>query len=134
MDKIHHARRTANPGRRAFLGFTAAGLAVPLGAMAPASWRTGRSSLLDTLGRAPICRVAAGTDAIAPGATPREIKIIWNSNAVCTVGRPVAEQRGYFAKRNLKVEKINFVGRDRPVAGALASGKADAGVGMAWVG
>ena len=133
MDKIDFARRTADPGRRAFLGLTAAGLAVPLGAMAPASWRTSRPPLLDTLGHPPICRVAAGTDAVAPGATPREIKMIWNSNALWTVGVPVAEQRGYFAKRNLKVEKINLSGATDQLLEAVASGKADAGPGMAWV-
>jgi len=59
--------------------------------------------------------------------------MIWNSNAICTVGVPVAEELGYFAKRNLKVEKINLSGATDQLLEALASGKADAGPGMAWV-
>ena len=129
MDKIHHARRTANPGRRAFLGFTAAGLAVPLGAMAPASWRSGRSSIFDALSNAPICRVAA--EAVAPGPTPREIRLCWNANSVCHTGIATADLHGYFARHNLKVERINFSGASDQLLELLASGKADAGVGMA---
>jgi NitT/TauT family transport system substrate-binding protein len=133
MENVDHLVAHSIAGRRKFLRIAASGVAaVPLGAMAPASWRTDRSSLLDTLGRAPICRVAAGIDAVAPGATPREIKIVWNANALCTVGVPVAEQRGFFAERNLKVEKVNIAGSVDQLLESLASGKADAGAGMAW--
>ena len=129
MDKIHHTRRTTNPGRRAFLGFTAAGLAVPLGAMAPASWRSGRSSAFDALSNPPICRVAA--EVVAPGPTPREIRLCWNANSVCHTGIATADLHGYFARHNLKVERINFSGASDQLLELLASGKADAGVGMA---
>ncbi len=129
MDKIRYARRTANPGRRAFLGLTAAGLAVPLGAMAPASWRTGRSSTFDALGSSPICRAAA--EAVAPGATPREIRLCWNANAVCQLELRPPICTAYFARHNLKVERINFSGASDQLLELLASGKADAGVGMA---
>ena len=130
MDKIRHRRRATHPGRRSFLGLAASGLVVPLGAMAPAAWRT-RSSLLDELEHPPICLAAAGTTAVAPGATPREIKICWNANSVCNVGVAVADQNGFFARHNLKVEKINFAGATDQLLELLASGKADAGVGMA---
>ena len=103
MDEFRHTHPASSPGRRAFLGFAAAGLAVPLGAMAPASWRTGRSLPLDDGGRSPICRVATAAPAIAPGATPRELKICWNANSVCNVGIAVADQNGFFARHNLKV-------------------------------
>jgi NitT/TauT family transport system substrate-binding protein len=59
--------------------------------------------------------------------------MIWNANALCTVSVPVAEQLGFFAKRNLKVEKINLSGATDELLAAIASGKADAGPGMAWV-
>jgi NitT/TauT family transport system substrate-binding protein len=118
-------------GRRSFLRFAASGVAIPLGAMAPARLRTDRSLLLDTLDHPPICRAAAQAPAIAPGATPRELKITWNTNAVCNVGVAVADQLGYFARHNLKVEKINFAGATDQLLELLASGKADAGVGMA---
>ena len=79
----------------------------------------------------PICRVAADVNAVAPGSSPRELKITWNTNAVCNVGVAVADTQGFFAKRNLKVEKINFAGATDQLLELLASGKADAGVGMA---
>ncbi|MBV8869080.1 MAG: ABC transporter substrate-binding protein, partial [Acetobacteraceae bacterium] len=127
MAKNHHTHPALSPDRRAFLRLAASGLAVPLGAMAPASWRAGRPSALD----APICRVAAGAAATAPGGAPRKIKISFSPNAVCTVGIPVAEQRGFFSRRNIEIEKINFsTGADQMME-LLASGKADAGVGMA---
>jgi NitT/TauT family transport system substrate-binding protein len=129
MDKLHNAWRTANPGRRTFLGLTAAGLAVPLGAMAPASWRSGRSSTFDALSNPAICRAAA--EAVAPGPTPREIRLCWGATAVCHTGVAAADQLGYFARHNLKVQRINFSGASDELLELIASGKADAGVGMA---
>ena len=120
-------------GRRAFLGLAATGLAVPLGGMAPGTMRAPRSSLQDLLEHPPICRVAADTSLIAPGATPREVKMMWNSNAICTVGVPVAEHLGLFAKHNIKIEMVNVSGTVDQILEALASGKVDAGYGMAWV-
>jgi NitT/TauT family transport system substrate-binding protein len=131
MDEIRNARRAAGPRRRAFLRLGAPALLLPLGAMAPVSWQARRSLLPDTIGRPPICRVASEVTAVAPGSVPRELKITWNTNAVCNVGVAVADERGFFAKRNLKVEKINFAGATDQLLELLASGKADAGVGMA---
>jgi NitT/TauT family transport system substrate-binding protein len=133
MSEVIQQRRRIAGGRRAFLGLAATGLAVPLGGMAPAPMRAVRSSLQKTLDQPPICRVAADISAIAPGAKPREIKIMWNSNGICTVGVPVAEQLGFFAKRNIKIEKVNVSAAADQILEALASGKVDAGYGMAWV-
>ena len=63
---------------------------ISLGAMAPASWRTGQSWLTNTVTHPPICRVAADVNAVAPGSSPRELRITWNTNAVCNVGVAVA--------------------------------------------
>ena len=101
MSLKHHFTTSNHPGRRAILGFAATGLTVPLGAMAPASWRIPRLPF-----DAPICRAAA--EAVAPGSTPREIRLVWGATAVCHTGIAAADQMGYFAKRNLKVERINF--------------------------
>jgi hypothetical protein len=78
MDDIRNTRRAAGSGRRAFLRLSAPALLLPLGAMAPVSWQTRRSSLPDTVGRPPICRVASEVTAVAPGSVPRELKITWN--------------------------------------------------------
>jgi NitT/TauT family transport system substrate-binding protein len=131
MDKTRNSDLTARPGRRALLRFGASSLAIPLGAMAPAAWRIGQTPLPDAVTHPPICRVAANVTAVAPGTAPRELKITWNTNAVCNVGVAVADTQGFFAKRNLKVEKINFAGATDQLLELLASGKADAGVGMA---
>jgi NitT/TauT family transport system substrate-binding protein len=114
--------------RRRVLSFVAAGFAAPVGAAA-AAWRSGHS-LTDAVRHGSICTVA-NTGAIAPGATVREIKISFSPNAVCTVGIPVAEQLGFFARRNIKAEKINFSTTSDQLLELLASGKADAGVSMA---
>ena len=50
---------------------------------------------------------------------------------MCNVGVAVADQLGFLRRRNLKVEKINFAGATDQLLELLASGKADAGVGMA---
>ena len=43
----------------------------------------------------------------------------------------MAQTKGYFTKRNLDVELINFGGSTDQLLEAIATGKADAGVGMA---
>jgi hypothetical protein len=89
-ESIQQRRRFAT-GRRAFLGLAATGLAVPLAGMAPSTMRAPPSSLQDALEHQPICRVAADKSLIAPGATPREVKMMWNSNGICTVGVPAGQ-------------------------------------------
>jgi NitT/TauT family transport system substrate-binding protein len=131
MDEIQNAPGAASIRRRALLRYSASGLVIPLGAMAPISWRTSQTSLSNSLKNPPICHVAADIGAVAPGSSPRELKITWNTNAVCNVGVAVADTQGFFTKRNLKIEKINFAGATDQLLELLASGKADAGVGMA---
>src|SRR6202000_815422 len=58
-------------------------------------------------------------------------KLTWNATAICTSGVPVAQQKGFFAKRNLDVELVNFGGSTDKLLEAIATGKADAGIGMA---
>jgi NitT/TauT family transport system substrate-binding protein len=85
---------------------------------------------LALLDQAPICRVAdAGPAIVSP--TLRKLKLTWNANAICTVGVPVADKHGLFAKHGLDVELINFGGSTDQLLEAISTGKADAGVGMA---
>lgn len=80
---------------------------------------------------APICRTSASVPlTVVPGA-PRKLKLTWNANAICVAGVPVAVATGLFTKRNLDVELINFGGSTDQLLEAIASGKADAGIGMA---
>jgi len=79
---------------------------------------------------APICRTASAAPVVLPG-TPRALRLTWNANAICTVGVPVAKEKGIFARHNLDVDLINFGGSTDQLLEAIATGKADAGVGMA---
>jgi NitT/TauT family transport system substrate-binding protein len=136
------ARREANGGagarnpmlsRRALLrGATlVASVAASAAALAPRVLAGSRPlAALPENPATPICRAAAST-AFVPSGAPRELKLTWNVGSVCTVGVPVADQRGFFAKHNLKVELLNFGGSTDQLLEAIATGKADAGVGMA---
>ena len=113
--------------RRALLRAAATGsLALPAMGMAP------RAAVVpDPFAELPICRVADGAPAAAAPGERRKLKLTWNANAICTVGVPVAATQGIFERYNLDVELINFGGSTDQLLEAIATGKADAGVGMA---
>ncbi|MBV9828901.1 MAG: ABC transporter substrate-binding protein [Alphaproteobacteria bacterium] len=118
------------PSRRRMLALSAAVTLTSFELAGQRVWAGGRfPKPASALAEPPICH--ATVDHIAPQGAPRELKLTWNANAICTVGVPVADQRGLFAKHNLKVELINFGGSTDQLLEAIASGKADAGIGMA---
>src|SRR6201988_2262527 len=80
-------------------------------------------------GNSLICRAAASGEELQ--GPPRQIKLAWNANAACTVAAPVAKERGIFTKHNLDVEFFNFGGSTDQLLEAIATGKADAGLGLA---
>ncbi|MBC8746648.1 MULTISPECIES: ABC transporter substrate-binding protein [Paraburkholderia] len=63
------------------------------------------------------------------------LKLSWNAGAICTAPVPVAAQQGFFRKHGLQVELVNFAGSTDQLLEAIATGKSDAGVGMAlrWI-
>ena len=77
----------------------------------------------------PICRTAS--DATPLTGAPRKLKLSWNAGAVCLVPVPVAIDQGIFKKYNLDVELINYSGSTDQLLEAIATGKSDAGLGMA---
>ena len=86
--------------------------------------------LLPHIAGAPrICRAAANGEELQ--GPRRQLKLAWNANSVCTAAAPVAKERGVFAKHNLDVEFVNFGGSTEQLLEAIATGKADAGIGMA---
>jgi NitT/TauT family transport system substrate-binding protein len=121
------------PSRRAALGVLGAfGLAAPFGVFSTANALTGIGAgniVPNTMGDFPICRAAAVETPVS--GPPRAIKLAWNASAICTSAAPVAKERGIFAKRNLDVEFVNFGGSTEQLLEAIATGKADAGIGMA---
>ena len=115
--------------RRTVVGLAGAfGLATPIAMVGVARALTTMrgAPLLDEL---PVCRAAvAGEQASGP---PRALTLAWNASSICTVAAPVAKERGIFAKHNLAVDFINFGGSTEQLLEAIATGKADAGIGMA---
>jgi len=105
------------------------GAMTSLGAFGVARAYTGAGALRQGLGDFPICRTAASGEPLA--GPPRQLKLAWNATAVCTASAPIAKERGIFAKHNLDVDFINFGGSTEQLLEAIATGKADAGIGMA---
>jgi NitT/TauT family transport system substrate-binding protein len=77
----------------------------------------------------PLCRAAMTGEGLS--GSPRALTIAWNATSVCSAAAPVAKERGVFAKHDLDVEFINFGGSTEQLLEAIATGKADAGIGMA---
>lgn len=126
-------RRRAN--RRRFLSYgLAAGAATALGGM---GGRVLAANLLGAPGpigtavdaRFPLCLTAA--DAAAPSGPLRPLKLAWNASAICTAAAPVAKETGIFARHGLEVDFVNFGSSTEQLLEAIATGKADAGIGMA---
>src|SRR5262245_60286768 len=113
--------------RRAFLQAAGATSALlPAGVLAQrALLRQPPSEILDPA----ICRTSFGEPVILP--QKRALKLTWNATAICTVGVAAAQEKGYFARHNLEVELVNFGGSTDQLLEAIATAKADAGIGMA---
>jgi len=107
------------------------GAAAPFGIFGAARALTlsGPGSLSYMRGEPLICRTAANGEELQ--GEPRKLKLAWNANAACTVAAPVAKERGIFAKHNLDVDFVNFGGSTDQLLEAIATGKADAGLGLA---
>jgi NitT/TauT family transport system substrate-binding protein len=69
--------------------------------------------------------------AFGRAASSGPLKLTFNAAAVCTSAAPVAIEKGFFKKQGLEVELTNFAGSTDQLLEALATGKADAGIGMA---
>src|ERR1700729_1575195 len=109
-----------------------AGAALPFGLVGPRVFAPSRrAGSLDPIAAPPICHAAAQVPLTVVQGPRKNLRLTWNASAICTVGVPVAQTKGYFEKRNLAVELINFGGSTDQLLEAIATGKADAGVGMA---
>ncbi|MBP1090829.1 ABC transporter substrate-binding protein [Bradyrhizobium diazoefficiens] len=107
----------------------AAAFAAPLGALgAQAVAPQPIGSSID-FSEFPLCRTAS--DAPALTGAPRKLKLSWNAGAVCLAPLPVAIEHGFFQKQNLDVELVNYSGSTDQLLEAIATGKSDAGLGMA---
>ncbi|PSH62209.1 ABC transporter substrate-binding protein [Phyllobacterium sophorae] len=99
--------------RRTLLrGAGALGLAAPFGSMA-------------------LTGLAGAQNAAAPAKELKKIKFATNASAICLAPVFVAKEQGIFAKYGLDVELVNFGASTEALLEAIATGKADGGVGMA---
>lgn len=97
-----------------------------------------RRSFLKTAGAvgvaAPLGVLSAGNlwaQAAAPAGELRKIKFATNATAICLAPVFVALDHGIFKKYGLDVELVNFGASTEALLEAIATGKADGGVGMA---
>jgi len=73
--------------------------------------------------------VLTGLGAHAAARTP--LTLAWNTGAVCGAPVAAAQKGGIFAENGLDVEFVNFAGSTEALLETIATGKADAGIGMA---
>lgn len=78
---------------------------------------------------------AAGWLPLAAHSQPRKITLAWSQASFCQVPVPVALERGFFEQNGLQVEVLNWAGAADQLLEALATGKAEVGVGLIhrWV-
>ncbi|WP_454918463.1 ABC transporter substrate-binding protein [Xanthobacter sediminis] len=77
----------------------------------------------------PLCRTAA--EGAGPTGPLRPLKLAWTASGICTASAPVAKETGIFARHGLDVDFVNFGASTEMLLEALATGKAEAGLGMA---
>jgi NitT/TauT family transport system substrate-binding protein len=117
-----------DPKRRALLvGAGALGLAAPFAL--GRSLALTRTPALD-FDALPICRAAADGEPVPPGER-KKVTFAWNAGAPCLLAVTVAQDKGFFAKHGLDVNLVNYAGSTDQLLETLATGKADAAVGMA---
>ena len=107
----------------------AAALAAPLGVIGAQALPFRAATPAIDFSEFPICRTASDTPPIA--GVPRKLKLSWNAGAVCLAPVPIAIEYGFFQKQNLDVELVNYSGSTDQLLEAIATGKSDAGLGMA---
>jgi NitT/TauT family transport system substrate-binding protein len=129
MSDDDHKRGSLMDRRGLLRAGAAVAFAAPLGAWGAAQAFPFRQAPPIDFSEFPICKTAS--DAPPLTGAPRKLKVSWNAAAVCTVQLPVAIDQGFFAKQNLDVELVNYSGSTDQLLEAIATGKSDAGIGMA---
>lgn len=85
---------------------------------------TGSVGLAASLG------VLAGEAFSQQSKAPTKLKVAWAQGAACHSPLAFAQHTGIFAKHGLDVELIDFQGSSEQLLEAIATGKADAGLGL----
>lgn len=114
--------------RRRLLGLTGVALASPLLLSVP---RLGWATHEHAGHHAGVDGEPVGTGEFIRLPELRKLKLAINLNAVCLAPVVIAHGQGFFTKHNLDVELVNFGNSTEVLLEAIATGKADAGIGMA---
>ncbi|WP_213881154.1 ABC transporter substrate-binding protein [Pseudomonas sp. dw_358] len=124
---------TQSLSRRTLLGLGAVALASPLLLSLPRNvWAAEASdSMAGMPGMSPLEGEPKGTGEFIKLDAPYKLKLAINLNAVCLAPVVIAQGQGFFTKHNLDVEFVNFGNSTDVLLEAIATGKADAGIGMA---
>ena len=115
--------------RTVLRGAAAAAFALPAGVIGAQAFPFRATTPDIDFSQFPICKTAS--DAPPLTGAPRKLKLSWNAGAVCLAPLPVAIDHGFFQKQNLDVELVNYSGSTDQLLEAIATGKSDAGLGMA---
>lgn len=107
----------------------AAAFAAPLGALGAQAFAPRGLTPAIEFSEFPLCQTSSNAPALT--GAPRKLKLSWNAGAVCLAPLPVAIDHGLFQKQNLDVELVNYSGSTDQLLEAIATGKSDAGLGMA---
>jgi len=120
--------------RRGWLkGAAAAALAAPFtgAAWAAANLGDDPEQALKLIEQSAFCSTGGPNGGPILNGPPRKITFAWNSVGVCLTPIAVAKQRGFFERQNLDVTLVEFGGSTEQFLDAVATGKCDAGIGMA---
>nr|GFC85172.1 hypothetical protein [Tanacetum cinerariifolium] len=117
--------------RRRLLGLAGAALASPLLLSLPRGVLAADEHAEHAAHGAEASGEPAGTGDFIRLDQPRALKLAINLNAVCLAPVVIAHGQGFFKKHNLDVELVNFGNSTEVLLEAIATGKADAGIGMA---
>lgn len=102
------------------------------------SQRQSPSDATPTARRRDVLRLAGAAAIAAPAlifgrrawSAPRKLTFAWNQNSFCLTPIVVAQEKGFFEKNGLQVDLINYSGSTDQLLESIATGKADAAVGM----
>jgi len=122
------AKQPAISRRTILMGAGAAALAAPLAFSARGSVAGPIQAFPTGLPDSAVCRVA---DSVAATGPLKKVSLAWNAGAACLLGITTTKEKGIFAKHGLDVELVNFSGSTDQLLETIATGKADAAVGMA---
>jgi sulfonate transport system substrate-binding protein len=71
-----------------------------------------------------------GGRALGENAAPRKLRVAWAQGAACHSPLAFAKEKGIFLKHGLDVELVDFSGSSEQLLESIATGNADAGLGL----